>query len=128
LKGYSATLISYDVIPYLPSLYDHSDTPSAFPSSRDPGQGHSFIELYYGWTDPNDDAIMQQVGAESVAYMKQFVADAGQDVANALLYPNCAPSGTALEDMYGDALERLQSIRSAVDPDNVMSLTGGWRF
>ncbi|OAX38749.1 FAD-binding domain-containing protein [Rhizopogon vinicolor AM-OR11-026] len=128
LMQYSTTLISYDVIPYLPSLYDHYDTPSAFPSSRDSGQGHSFIELYYGWTNPDDDAKMHQVAAESVAYMKQFIVDAGQDMTNALLYPNCAPSGTALEDMYGDALERLQSIRSAVDPDNVMSLTGGWRF
>jgi hypothetical protein len=72
--------------------------------------------------------MIKQLGAESAAYMKQFVVDAGQDVANALIYPNGARSGTPLEDIYGDALARLHSIRSAVDPDDVMSLTGGWRF
>ncbi|KAG1744278.1 FAD dependent oxidoreductase [Suillus lakei] len=110
LSQSSGVLISYDLVPFLPSLYSHSDTPSAFPSSRDSGQGYSFIEVYYGWTNPNDDEVMLQ------------------DVANALIYPNCAPPGTALADMYGDAVSRLHSIRSAVDPGNVMALTGGWRF
>lgn len=128
LSQSSGVLISYDLVPLLPSLYSHSDTPSAFPSLRDSGQGYSFIEVYYGWTDPNDDEVILQVGAESAAYMKQFAVDAGQNVSNALLYPNCAPPGTALADMYGDAVSRLHSIRSAVDPDDVMGLTGGWRF
>ncbi|KAG1744277.1 FAD dependent oxidoreductase [Suillus lakei] len=128
LSQSSGSLISYDLVPFLPSLYSHSDTPSAFPSLRDSGQGYSFIEVYYGWTDSNDDDVMLKAGAESAAYMKQFAVDAGQDVANALIYPNCAPPGTALADMYGDAASRLHSIRSAVDPDNVMSLAGGWRF
>lgn len=128
LSQSSGVLISYDLVPLLPSIYSHSDTPAAFPSLRDSGQGYSFIEVYYGWTDPNDDEVMLQVGAESAAYMKQFAVDAGQDVANALLYPNCAPPGTALTDMYGDAASTLHSIRSAVDPGNVMGLTGGWRF
>ncbi|KAG2144148.1 FAD dependent oxidoreductase [Suillus bovinus] len=128
LSQSSGALISYDLVPLLPSLYSHSDTPSAFPSLRDSGQGYSFIEVYYGWTDPNDDEVMLQLGAESAAYMKQFAVDAGHNVANALIYPNCAPPGTALADMYGDAVSSLHSIRSAVDPDNVMGLTGGWRF
>ncbi|KAG1778041.1 FAD dependent oxidoreductase [Suillus placidus] len=128
LSQSSGVLISYDLIPFLPSLYSHSNTPSAFPSSRDAGQGYSFIEVYYGWTDPNDDNVMLQLGAESAAYMKQFAVDAGQNVSNALIYPNCAPPGTALADMYGDAVSSLHSIRSAVDPGNVMGLTGGWRF
>lgn len=115
-------------MPLLPSLYSHSNTPSAFPSLRDSGQGYSFIEVYYGWTNPNDDEAILQLGAESAAYMKQFAVDAGHNVSNALLYPNCAPPGTALADMYGDAVSSLHSIRSAVDPDNVMGLTGGWRF
>jgi len=110
------------------SLSAFTDTPSAFPSIRNPGQGYSFIEVYYGWTDSNDDEVMLQVGAESAAYMKQFAVDAGQNVSNALIYPNCAPPGTALADMYGDAVGRLRSIRSATDPGGVMALTGGWRF
>ncbi|KAG2359550.1 hypothetical protein BDR07DRAFT_1462475 [Suillus spraguei] len=124
----SGAFISYDVIPLLPSIYDHSETPSAFPSVRDSGQGNSFIEILYGWTDAsNDDAIMQ-LGAESAAYMNQFIAAAGQDFSSALLYPNCVPPDTSLEAMYGDALSTLQSIKGDVDPNNVMGLAGGWKF
>ncbi|KAG2359547.1 FAD-binding domain-containing protein [Suillus spraguei] len=122
------SFVSYDLVPLLPSLYSHSETPSAFPSLRDPGQGHSFVEVLYGWTDANDDEAILQLGTASAAYMKQFAVNAGQNVSNALIYPNAAPPDTPLADMYGDALETLQSIRSAVDPGDVMGLAGGWKF
>jgi hypothetical protein len=32
---------------------------------------------------------------------------------------------TLLEDMYD---EMLQNIRAAIDPEDVMSLAGGWKF
>ncbi|OJA18727.1 hypothetical protein AZE42_11122 [Rhizopogon vesiculosus] len=124
----SGKFVSYEGIPFLTSVYDHAETETAFPSLRDSSQGSSFINVFYGWTDPKDDDTMLQLGAESVAYMKQFIVDAGQEVGNALLYPNCAPPETPMVDMYGDALQRLQSIKLAVDPTNVMNLTGGWKF
>jgi hypothetical protein len=52
----------------------------------------------------------------------------GQDVSDAALYPNYALFGTPLEDMYGGNVERLRKIRAAIDPEDVMGLTGGWRF
>ncbi|OAX38750.1 FAD-binding domain-containing protein [Rhizopogon vinicolor AM-OR11-026] len=125
---YSGQFVSYEGIPFLDNVYDHAETDTAFPSLRDSSQGSSFINVFYGWTNAADDDAMLQLGAESVAYMKQFIADAGQDVEDALLYPNCAPPGTPVADIYGDALERLQSIQLAVDPTNVMNLTGGWKF
>ncbi|OJA10280.1 hypothetical protein AZE42_05000 [Rhizopogon vesiculosus] len=126
---YSGQFVSYEGIPFLTNVYDHAETETAFPSLRDSSQGSSFINVFYGWRNPADDDAMLQLGAESVAYMKQFIADAGQDVGDALLYPNCAPPGTAAVDIYGTAaLERLQSIQLAVDPTNVMNLTGGWKF
>jgi hypothetical protein len=36
--------------------------------------------------------------------------------------------GTPLKVMYGGNVERLQKIRAAIDPDDVMGLAGGWRF
>ncbi|KAG2063980.1 FAD dependent oxidoreductase [Suillus decipiens] len=129
LSESSAVLVSYDLIPLLPSLYDHSEAPSAFPSLRGPGQGHSFIEILYGWTNQSDDEVMIQAGAESAAYMKQFAVDAGQNVSNALQYPNAAAPGTPLTNMYSQgALERLSFIRATVDPGDVMGLAGGWKF
>jgi berberine-like enzyme len=57
------------------------------------------------------------------------VALAGsQNVSRAAKYVNYALFGTPLEDMYGGNVERLRKIRAAIDPDDVMSLTGDWRF
>ena len=52
----------------------------------------------------------------------------GQNVSHAAKYPNYALFGTPLEDMYGGNVERLREIRAAVDPEDVMGLTGGWKF
>ena len=52
----------------------------------------------------------------------------GQDVSDAAMYDNYALYGTPLKDMYGGNVERLRMIRAAIDPDDVMGLTGGWKF
>jgi FAD/FMN-containing dehydrogenase len=64
----------------------------------------------------------------SVQHMTQVLTEDGQDIANVAVYPNNAPPDMALEKMYGDNLPRLRAIKKAVDPDNVMGLTGGWKF
>ncbi len=52
----------------------------------------------------------------------------GQNVSYAAKYPNYALFGTPLENMYGRNLERLHKIRVAIDPEDVMGLSGGWKF
>ena len=52
----------------------------------------------------------------------------GQNVSHAAVYVNYALFGTPLKDMYGGNVERLRKIRAAIDPDDVMGLTGGWKF
>ena len=52
----------------------------------------------------------------------------GQILSHAAKYPNYALFGTPLEGMYGGNVDRLRRIRGAVDPEDVMGLTGGWRF
>ena len=52
----------------------------------------------------------------------------GQNVSHAAKYPNYALFDTPLEDIYGGNVERLRRIRVAIDPENVMGLTGGWKF
>ncbi|KAG2074039.1 hypothetical protein BDR04DRAFT_1093745 [Suillus decipiens] len=128
MENLSAAFISYDILPLLPSVYSHYETPSAYPSLRDAGQGHSFIQVFLGWEDESDDEAIRKIGAESAAYMRRFAVNEGQGVAHALLYPNAAPPGTDVLDMYGDALGRLHSIKRAVDPGNLMGRAGGWKF
>ena len=52
----------------------------------------------------------------------------GQNVSHAAVYVNYALYDTPLEDMYGGNVGRLREIRAAIDPDDVMGLTGGWKF
>ncbi|KAG2065901.1 FAD-binding domain-containing protein [Suillus decipiens] len=126
LEQFSAQAVSYDVIVYLPTLYDHVDSPTAYPPSR--SQGYSFIEVYYGWTGSNFDNTMFDAVSASARHMIETLTNNGQDIANVAVYPNSAPPNTGLETMYGDNVPRLQAIKNAVDPNNVMGLTGGWKF
>ena len=52
----------------------------------------------------------------------------GQNVSHAAVYPNYALFGTPLKDIYGGNLGRLCKIRTAIDPEDVMGLAGGWKF
>jgi hypothetical protein len=52
----------------------------------------------------------------------------GQNVSNAAVYVNYTLYGTPLKDIYGGNVERLREIRAAIDPEDVMGLSGGWKF
>ena len=52
----------------------------------------------------------------------------GQNVSHAAKYVNYALFGTPLEDMYGANVDRLRKIKTAIDPEDVMGLAGGWKF
>lgn len=60
----------------------------------------------------------------------QMVIAQGQNVGGSkqIVYPNYALDDTPLSQMYGNNQAKLQSIRQAWDPDNVMYLTGGFKF
>jgi hypothetical protein len=44
------------------------------------------------------------------------------------LYGNNIGAATPLVDIYGENLPILQALRAKIDPDNVMGLTGGFKF
>jgi hypothetical protein len=60
--------------------------------------------------------------------IREIALAEGQNVSHAAKYVNYALFGTPLEDIYGGNLDRLRKIRTAVDPEEVMGLTGGWKF
>ena len=52
----------------------------------------------------------------------------GQDLSHAAVYVNYALFDTPLEDMYGGNLARLHKIKTEIDPERVMDLSGGFKF
>ena len=100
--------------------------PSAYPPDRSLTVFPSLV--YAGWTSAAADVYMEDAVRLSSASMVEVAIQDGQDLKNAATYVNYAISGTPLEKMYGNNLERLREIRKKYDPEDVMGLAGGWKF
>ena len=126
LANDSGTFISYDVEPFLPSLFSHNTAPTAYPPIR--SKPLLPLNLYFAWTNPLFDQPVQKAIRESAALIKAQAAAGGQDVADAAVYGNYAIFDTPVEDIYGRHLPRLKRIRETYDPRGVMGLAGGFKF
>ncbi|KAH9848116.1 FAD-binding domain-containing protein [Lenzites betulinus] len=121
------TFFSYDVEPFLSSLFSHApEGSSAYPPSR--AQGLLPLNIFFGWPFEISDDIMQDAVRQSAAHLTQVVIDEGQDIADAALYGNYAIFDTPTERVFGASLPKLKEIKVKYDPENVMGLTGGWKI
>ena len=99
---------------------------SAYPPDRSQAVFPSALTVE--WSNSSlDDKVASALRNFGNAIRDVALAD-GQNVSHAAKYPNYALFGTPLEDMYGRNVERLCRIRAAIDPNDVMSLAGGWKF
>jgi len=106
-------------------LFSHGND-SAYPPDR--SQAVFPTSLTIQWSNSSlDDTMTFALRKLSDAIRDVALAD-GQNVSHAAKYPNNALFGTPLEDMYGGNVERLRQIKAAIDPEDVMGLTGGWKF
>jgi hypothetical protein len=71
---------------------------------------------------------MQEAARDSAAHLRQLTIAEGQDIADAASYSNYAIFDTPLSRIYGENVPRLQAIKAAADPTNVMGLAGGFKF
>ena len=71
---------------------------------------------------------MRRAAEESARRLRSIALAEGQDISDAPLYPNYAFPDTPLEQMYGQNVPALRALRAIVDPENVMGLTGGFKF
>ncbi|KAF8559956.1 FAD-binding domain-containing protein [Imleria badia] len=115
--------VTFNVEPVLPSVYNQTTSPSAWPGSRE--LSFSPLSIVFGWSgDGTTDDVMVQGIKESAANLR-----ANTPVKEQLsLYGNYALADTPLEAMYGVKVERLARIKKVVDPKNVMGLAGGFKF
>jgi hypothetical protein len=118
----------FDVTPFLSTYFDNSqgETYPHFASST------PLIPLLiqFSLALPSDDeSFLNEIHLTRDALL-QIVLNEGQDVGGSkqILYPNYALDDTPISQMYGSNLAKLQSIRQAWDPENVMYLTGGFKF
>ena len=111
--------------------------PSAYKNSQGGAYPHGSsatppipIFVQFSWVLPSDDEVFIDAVETVHDTLSQMVMDQGQNVSgtNGILYPNYALASTSLSEMYGDNVARLRSIRQAWDPENIMYLTGGFKF
>jgi hypothetical protein len=113
LEPFASTLLSYG-------------TPSAYP----PDRSHVFFPSNLGitWTNASLDATVTSTLRQSAEVLRAAVLADGQDLSHASVYVNYALFDTPLEDIYGENVPRLCEIRAEIDPEDVMGLTGGFKF
>ena len=80
------------------------------------------------WSNASLDDTMAFALSSFADSIRSVALKDGQNVSHAAKYPNYALFDTPLEDIYGGNVGRLRKIRAMIDRDNVMGLTGGWRF
>jgi len=123
----SGSFISYDIEPFLPNILSHNSSASAYPPSR--SVSYLPLNIYYAWSiELADDQFYDAIKQSAEQITRVALAEGQTGVDTAPVYPNYAIYDTPLERMYGDNLARLQSIKKTVDPNNVMGLTGGFKF
>ncbi|KAH8983408.1 FAD-binding domain-containing protein [Lactarius hatsudake] len=100
--------------PFDSGVFSHGSG-SAYPPDRSQAVFPSV--LGYTWTNASIDGIVASaMRKESTAIHAVALAD-GQNVSHVAVY-----------DTYGQNLPRLRKIRAAIDPKDVMGLTGGFKF
>jgi hypothetical protein len=122
------TFFNFAIEPYFRTYFDKSKG-GAYPHIAS-GTPLFPMRIQFGWQlSLNDDFFMKEIKSATDGLL-QAALDDGQDIGDMkqIRYPNYALDSTPLSEIYGDNVARLKTIRQAWDPENVMYLTGGFKF
>lgn len=114
--------------PFLSTYFDKSQG-GAYPHVKSAAPLLPVL-VQFGWQLPSDDdffikEIKLAIDAITQVTLNEILNGNGTVQ---IRYPNYALETTPISEMYGDNVPRLQSIRRAWDPENIMNLTGGFKF
>ncbi|KAJ2935499.1 hypothetical protein H1R20_g1593, partial [Candolleomyces eurysporus] len=113
--------------PFLPTILSHNPARTAYPFTR--SKVYSPFNILFTWADPSQDAVFERAIREMKEQLYAALLAEGQsDIVNAPLYPNYALWDTPVQKIYGSNLPALKSVKSRVDPSNVMGLAGGFKI
>jgi hypothetical protein len=122
-----AELDTYDVEPFLSDLFNHSSISSTYPPDRSRALFPTNI-YFASWSSSSNDSEIAAALWQSTNTIQAAAIAEGQNITDVAVYGNYALIGTPIESLYGENLHRLRSIRSEVDPNNVMALAGGFKL
>jgi hypothetical protein len=126
LRNSTAKVVSFAIEPFLPNIFSHSDTPSAYPANRKKVYFPTNFSLF--WSDPKADGIMIEAAKQAMARVRATATAVGQDLSEEVVYPNYALAGEPVESFYGKAnVKKLKLLTEVYDPLKVMDLAGGWK-
>ena len=113
--------------PFLSSVFSHArQGSSAYPPTR--SQTYLPLSISIDYTSAADDQLTADALTKSVRQLGRVANSEGQDVSHVPIYGNYAASHSwSSERVFGDSLPRLVSVKQIYDPEDVMSLTGGWK-
>lgn len=123
----TGTFISYDVEPFHPALLSHTSLASAYPPTR--STAYLPLNIYYAWVLPLlDDKFHDAIRESARVLTDKALAEGQAGVDTAAPYPNYAVFSTPVEKIYGSNLPAMRAVKARVDPNNVMSLAGGFKI
>ncbi|KAI0033274.1 FAD-binding domain-containing protein [Vararia minispora EC-137] len=119
------SFVSVSIEPFNSALFSHG-APSAYPPDR--SRGIFPTNVFFSWQNATSDDVFVSAMKNLTGHVRRTAVAEGQDVEHAAVYDNYALGDTPLEDIYGHNVARLHWIRTAIDPDDVMGLAGGFKF
>ncbi len=125
MKEHGGKSTSLLVFPGVTSMFDNSK-PAAWPHARD----RPLVPLvaYFLWEGQHNDEFWSARLKETLDNVKEAARREGCTYKDTPVYPLMAFETTSAEELYRENLEKLVAIRKKYDPNNVMSLTGGFKI
>lgn len=126
LKAHSGRSCLIDVWPFLPSIFDNSPKGAAWP--HEAGDVFGPCLASFRWMDATEDEFWLKTMQDALDGIYEVAKAEGVTRDDAPVYLNTSLETTPVDKIYRGNLEHLEAIRAKYDPDDVMSLTGGFNI
>ena len=112
--------------PFLPGIFDKSPEGAAWPHA--PGKVFGPCLTYFLWEDEKEDGFWIERMKSALEEIRKVALEEGVTTNDAAIYMNTALEDTPVEHIYQGNLEHVREVRKKYDPDDFMSMTGGFRI